>query len=130
MQLTVNQPSFDIGGSSPSTPTPPEDCRSLSSVGLEHLVYTEGVTGSSPVGTTNISKMKAKLEFDLPEEQVEFNFAVNGSNWSFVVWKLDQELRGKIKYSEDITEEQREIYQEVRDRIQGFMDHYGLNWEQ
>jgi hypothetical protein len=74
--------------------------------------------------------MKAKLEFDLPEERVEFDLAVNGSNWSFVVWKLDQELRGKIKYSEDITEEQREIYQEVRDRIQGFMDHYGLNWEQ
>ena len=73
--------------------------------------------------------MKAKLEFDLPEERVEFDVAVIGSNWSFVVWKLDQELRGKIKYSEDITEEQREIYQEVRDKIHGFMDHYKLNWE-
>ena len=73
--------------------------------------------------------MKAKLEIDLPEERVELDLAVNGSNWSFVVWKLDQELRGKIKYSEDITEEQREIYQEVRDKIHGFMDHYKLNWE-
>jgi len=73
--------------------------------------------------------MKAKLEFDLPEEQVEFNLAINGGNWSFVAWKLDQELRGKIKYSETITEEQREIYQEVRDRIHGFMNEYGLDWE-
>jgi hypothetical protein len=73
--------------------------------------------------------MKAKLEFDLPEERIEFDLAVNGGYWSFVAWKLDQELRGKIKYSESITEEQREIYQEVRDRIRGFMNDYGLNWE-
>ena len=58
--------------------------------------------------------MKAILEFNLPEEQVEFNLAVNGNKWSFVAWKIDQELRSKIKYSESITEEQRDIYQEVR----------------
>ena len=73
--------------------------------------------------------MKAILEFNLPEEQVEFDLAVNGGNWSFVSWKLDQELRGKIKYSEDITEEQREIYQEVRSKIHELMNHYGLDWE-
>lgn len=73
--------------------------------------------------------MKAKLEFNLPEEQVEFNLAVNGNKWSFVAWKIDQELRSKIKYSESITEEQRDIYQEVRNLINEYMMEQGLDWE-
>ena len=73
--------------------------------------------------------MKATLEFDLPEEQVEFNLAVNGNKWSFVAWKIDQELRSKIKYSESITEEQRDIYQEVRNLINDFMVEQSLDWE-
>ena len=73
--------------------------------------------------------MKAILEFDLPEEQVEFNLAVNGNKWSFVAWKVDQELRSKIKYSESITEEQRDIYQEVRNLINEYMMEQGLDWE-
>ena len=73
--------------------------------------------------------MKATLEFNLPEEQVEFNLAVNGNKWSFVAWKVDQELRSKIKYSESITEEQRDIYQEVRNLINEFMLEQGVDWE-
>jgi hypothetical protein len=73
--------------------------------------------------------MKAKLEFDLPEEQVEFNLAINASNWSHVVWKLDQDLRGKIKYSESITEEQRDIYQEVRSLLHEVMVEQNVDWE-
>ena len=73
--------------------------------------------------------MKAILEFNLPEEQPEFDLAVNGSKWSFVAWKVDQELRSKIKYSESITEEQRDIYQEVRNLINDFMVEQSLDWE-
>lgn len=73
--------------------------------------------------------MKATLEFNLPEEQVEFNLAVNGNKWSFVAWKIDQELRSKIKYSESITEEQRDIYQEVRNLINEYMIEQSLDWE-
>lgn len=73
--------------------------------------------------------MKATLKFNLPEEQVEFNLAVNGNKWSFVVWKIDQELRSKIKYSESITDEQKDIYQEVRNLINEYMIEQGLDWE-
>lgn len=73
--------------------------------------------------------MKAILEFNLPEEQVEFDLAVNGNKWSFVAWKIDQELRSKIKYSESITEEQRDIYQGVRNLINEYMIEQGLDWE-
>lgn len=73
--------------------------------------------------------MKAILEFNLPEEQVEFNLAINGNKWSFVAWKIDQELRSKIKYSESITEEQRDVYQEVRNLINEYMIEQSLDWE-
>ena len=73
--------------------------------------------------------MKAILEFNLPEEPPEFDLAVNGNKWSFVAWKIDQELRSKIKYSESITEEQRDIYQEVRNSINEYMIEQGLDWE-
>ena len=73
--------------------------------------------------------MEAILKFNLPEEQVEFNLAVNGNKWSYVAWKVDQELRSKIKYSESITEEQRDIYQEVRNLINEYMIEQGLDWE-
>ena len=73
--------------------------------------------------------MKATLKFNLPEEQPEFDLAVNGNKWSFVAWKIDQELRSKIKYSESITEEQRDIYQEVRNSINEYMIEQGLDWE-
>jgi hypothetical protein len=73
--------------------------------------------------------MKATLKFNLPEEQPEFDLAVNGSKWSFVAWKVDQELRSKIKYSESLTEEQRDIYQEVRNLINEYMLEQSLDWE-
>ena len=73
--------------------------------------------------------MEAILKFNLPEEQVEFDLAVNGNKWSFVAWKVDQELRSKIKYSESITEEQRDIYQEVRNLINEYMLEQGVDWE-
>ena len=73
--------------------------------------------------------MEAILKFNLPEEQVEFNLAVNGSSWSHVVWKVSEELRRRIKYDPNLTEEQSDTYQEVRDMIQGFMDEQNVDWE-
>ena len=62
--------------------------------------------------------MKAKLEFDLPEETEDFSLAVNGSNWHNAMYDLDQFLRGKIKYNNDeYTETEEELLQMVRDQL-------------
>lgn len=45
--------------------------------------------------------MEATLKFNLPEEQVEFNDAINGAKWQYVVWELDQWLRTNTKYAPD-----------------------------
>ena len=42
--------------------------------------------------------MKAILEFDLPEEQYEFNSAVNGCQWNNLVSDVDEKLRQEIKH--------------------------------
>ena len=50
--------------------------------------------------------MKAKLTFDLPEEQEDFREAFNGSKWRNVVWEMYQYLRSNTKYTPDGTHEE------------------------
>ena len=45
--------------------------------------------------------MKAILEFNLPEDQQDFNLATKASNWWNVCWEMDQWLRAQYKYMPD-----------------------------
>ena len=65
--------------------------------------------------------MKAILEFNLPEDQYEFNTALKGSGWKHVCWQMDQYLRKKIKYNDSLSEEQLKVYEGVREELYGFM---------
>jgi hypothetical protein len=47
------------------------------------------------------TRMRARLDFDLPEEQTEFDLAVNASKLHSVLWELDQFLRAKVKYAQE-----------------------------
>ena len=42
--------------------------------------------------------MKAVLEFNLPEEQHEFDSALNGAQWHNLVTDLDEKLRQDLKH--------------------------------
>ena len=57
--------------------------------------------------------MKAILEFNLPEDQPEFNTALQGSDWKHVCWQMDQYLRKTVKYDESISKEDREVYDDM-----------------
>ena len=50
--------------------------------------------------------MKAILEFNLPEDQPEFNNAIKGGDWKHVCWQMDQYLRRNTKYTPDDTNEE------------------------
>jgi hypothetical protein len=65
--------------------------------------------------------MKATLEFNLPEDQPEFNNAIKGGDWKHVCWQMDQYLRKHIKYDESLSEEQLRVYEGVREHLNGFM---------
>ena len=58
--------------------------------------------------------MKAILEFNLPEDKVDFDLALQGSDWKHVCWQMDQYLRKRVKYDEGLTEEQLEVYEDMR----------------
>jgi len=58
--------------------------------------------------------MKAILEFNLPEDQPEFNNALKGGDWKHVCWQMDQYLRKRVKYDESLSEEQLEVYEDMR----------------
>jgi hypothetical protein len=60
--------------------------------------------------------MKAKLIFDLPEENHEWKNAIDGSSMRSTLWEYDQWLRSKIKY-EDLDDEQYQVYQGCRDHL-------------
>lgn len=60
--------------------------------------------------------MKATLEFNLPEEQQEFEQASNGWRYHSVLWDFDQWLRGEYKYQGI------EAAYVIRQKLHEFMD--------
>ena len=65
--------------------------------------------------------MKAILEFNLPEDQPEFNNAIKGGDWKHVCWQMDQLLRKHLKYDDDLSEDARGILEYVREEFNAFM---------
>jgi hypothetical protein len=66
--------------------------------------------------------MKAILEFNLPDDQQDFDLAVKASKFWSVLWELDQDLRAKTKYApDDLPEDKYDAYQEVRDKLYELM---------
>ncbi len=44
--------------------------------------------------------MKATLEFNLPDEEAEHRRALEGTDWSLVVFEVLSHIREKLKYGE------------------------------
>ena len=66
--------------------------------------------------------MKATLEFNLPEDQPEFNTALQGSDWKHVCWQMDQYLRTKVKYAPDeMSQEKYDALEEIREEFNRIM---------
>lgn len=70
--------------------------------------------------------MEAILKFTLPEENVEFETAVNGHKWKSVVWDIDQNIRQTLKYDETLTEKEYELVQSIRDSLRSFIIEQGI----
>ena len=68
--------------------------------------------------------MKAILEFNLPEEEEQFDVATKAMDWALLAWDIDQFMRNKIKYDQD----RDGILQLVRDRLNFNMEEKGLQY--
>lgn len=57
---------------------------------------------------------QATLTFQLPEEDAEFSQATNGWKWRMIVYEILANIRQDVKYSEETTEEQKKILENMR----------------
>ena len=68
--------------------------------------------------------MKAILEFNLPEEEEQFDVATKAMDWALLAWDIDQFMRNKIKYEQD----RDGILQLVRNELTFQMEEKGLQF--
>ena len=75
--------------------------------------------------------MKATLEFNLPEDHIEFEMAVNGSKIHSVLWEMDQWLRAQYKYMPDseYSEDKYNTFEKCREHLREIMIENGLNFD-
>jgi len=71
--------------------------------------------------------MKVTLEFELPDEQSDFDSAMNGYKWELAVWDMNQYLRSVTKYAPDETSaEVVEALDKARDKLFNILNDYNL----
>jgi len=75
--------------------------------------------------------MKATLEFNLPEDHIEFELAVNGSKMHSVLWEMDQWLRAQYKYMPDTeySQDKYDTFEKCRDQLREIMFENGVKFE-
>ena len=59
--------------------------------------------------------MKATLEYNLPEDQDDFNYAINGFNYYMALVQIDEWLRTEYKYNGK--EDMYEVREKLREII-------------
>jgi hypothetical protein len=60
--------------------------------------------------------MKATLEFNLPEDQHEFDFATQGGKMYSALWDISKELRTLWKY-EELDEKEWDMVERIRNKF-------------
>jgi len=71
--------------------------------------------------------MEAILKFNLPDDQLDFDLAVNGAKWMAAMWELDQWLRAQTKYAPDtISADTYAAFEKTRDMLYEILQEEGL----
>lgn len=61
------------------------------------------------------------MTFNLPEDQAEFDFAIQGSNMYSALWDISQELRTLWKY-EELKQEEWDMVERIRNKFYEILD--------
>jgi hypothetical protein len=75
--------------------------------------------------------MEAILKFNLPEDQHDFELAVNGTKAQVALWEMDQWLRAQYKYmpDEEYSEDKYETFEKCREQLREIMFEHGLKFD-
>ena len=68
----------------------------------------------------------ATLKFKLPEEQYEFDTAIQASNAKKILWDFSQKLRSWQKYSNDFTDAG-DALDQIRTEFHRLVTEYNIN---
>ena len=75
--------------------------------------------------------MKAILEFHLPEDKQDFDFATQGSNWWNVCWEMDQWLRRQTKHApDDMSDDTYKALEQCREKLREIISENNLYLDQ
>ena len=74
--------------------------------------------------------MKATLIFNLPDEAQEFRTAIDGWKWKSALNELSEELRSKVKWDNNMSEDERAAYQQVREKIIVILNENNLRFDE
>ena len=72
--------------------------------------------------------MKAILEFNLPEDQEQFNVASKGMEWALLAWDLDQKMRSLLKYDPEKYKTGEQALEHIKDELRDLMEERGLQF--
>ena len=61
--------------------------------------------------------MKIKIEYDMPDERGELDYALDGYKYQVVLQDIDNYLRKILKYDDSISDKEYDIYEEIREKI-------------
>jgi hypothetical protein len=70
--------------------------------------------------------MKAIIEFELPDDQEQYNFANKGFDYFCVLVEFDELLRQKIKYSE-LQENEYALLEDTREQLRQMLFERGIS---
>jgi len=70
--------------------------------------------------------MKAILEFNMEDDRTDFQLAVDAPKWYTLAWEFDQYLRTRMKYEENISEDEYKAVEAARDKFRELMNESGL----
>jgi len=73
--------------------------------------------------------MKATLEFNLPDDNHDFELASRAVKWYSAMWELDQFLRSKVKYDESLSDDAHEAFQEARDKLYEILNDNSISFD-
>ena len=73
--------------------------------------------------------MKAILEFNLPEDNHDFQASINGIKYQSAIWDYDQWLRSEMKYKE-LSDETYKAYETCREELRKILEQDNIQIEQ
>ena len=71
--------------------------------------------------------MKAILEFELPDDQEEYEYAVNAPKMYLALWEIKQLIRSKLKYNLDgLTDIELKQWEIIQDEFYLILDEQNI----